>query len=126
MDGICQLSTMFTIWAGMAKWCKLVSRSRNGNLKFSGFNEKPAEFLAISLDSNWFPIKFAIAGDGAQQEIKVANTKVGEWEELTFDFSGYIGLVEAIDIDQIIIFPDFDTAGRGQDNVVYIDNIRFE
>jgi hypothetical protein len=56
----------------------------------------------------------------------VANTLVDQWEELTFDFSGYIGLVEAINIDQIIIFPDFDTNGRSQDNIVYFDNIRFE
>ncbi|MBN23551.1 MAG: glucan endo-1,3-beta-D-glucosidase [Alteromonadaceae bacterium] len=67
-------------------------------------------------------VKFAIASGGAQGEIKVANTKVNEWEELTFDFSGYIGLVETIDIDQIIVFPDFAT--RTQDNVVYFDNIR--
>jgi hypothetical protein len=71
-------------------------------------------------------IKFAIANDSAQPEIKVANTLVDQWEELTFDFSGYIGLVEAINIDQIIIFPDFDTNGRSQDNIVYFDNIRFE
>jgi hypothetical protein len=71
-------------------------------------------------------IKFAIANGGAQPEIKVANTLVNQWQELTFDFSNYIGLPEAIDIDQIIVFPDFDLAGRLQDNVVYFDNIRFE
>ncbi len=71
-------------------------------------------------------IKFAIANGGAQQEIKVANTTTDQWQELTFDFSDYIGLAEAIDIDQIIVFPDFDTAGRTQDNVVYFDNISFE
>ena len=70
-------------------------------------------------------IKFAIANGGAQPEIKVANTKINQWEELTFDFSGYIGLFEAINIDQIIVFPDFDLGGRSQENVVYFDNIRF-
>lgn len=70
-------------------------------------------------------VKFAIASGGAQGEIKVANTLINQWEELTFDFSGYIGLTEAIDIDQIIFFPDFDFAGRTQDNEVYFDNIRF-
>ncbi|MEP2650941.1 MAG: family 16 glycosylhydrolase [Paraglaciecola sp.] len=70
-------------------------------------------------------VKFAINNGGAQSEIKVANTLINEWEELTFDFSGYIGLAEAIDIDQIIVFPDFDTVGRTQENVVYFDNIRF-
>lgn len=71
-------------------------------------------------------IKFAIANGGAQPEIKVANTLVNQWEELTFDFSGNIGLTESINIDQIIIFPDFNLDGRGQDNVVYVDNISFE
>ncbi|WP_133471236.1 family 16 glycosylhydrolase [Paraglaciecola marina] len=70
-------------------------------------------------------VKFAINSGGAQQEIKVANTLINEWEELTFDFSGYIGLAEAIDIDQVIVFPDFDNAGRTQENIVYFDNIRF-
>ena len=70
-------------------------------------------------------VKFAIASGGAQGEIKVANTKVNEWEELTFDFSAYIGLVETIDIDQVIVFPDFDFSTRAQDNTVYFDNIRF-
>jgi hypothetical protein len=69
-------------------------------------------------------IKFAIASGGAQPEIKVPNTLVNQWEELTFDLSGYIGLPESIDIDQVIFFPDFDLAGRTQDNVVYFDNIR--
>lgn len=61
----------------------------------------------------------------AQPEIKVANTQINQWEELTFDFSVYIGLTESIDIDQIIVFPDFDLGGRTQDNVVYFDNITF-
>ncbi|MDX2370154.1 MAG: carbohydrate binding domain-containing protein [Colwellia sp.] len=70
-------------------------------------------------------IKFAIPSNGAQGEIKVANTLVDQWEELSFDFSPYIGLAEAINIDQIIVFPDFDFAQRAQDNIVYFDNIAF-
>jgi hypothetical protein len=74
-------------------------------------------------------IKFdagAPPNDWAEPEIKVANTKINEWEELTFDFSNaqnpppqYNGL------KRIIIFPDFDLAGRSQDNIIYIDNITF-
>jgi len=69
-------------------------------------------------------IKFeaAFASTG---EIKVANTLVNQWEELTFDFSGKIGEASSTDIDGIVIFPDFDLAGRTQDNVVYFDNITF-
>ena len=67
-----------------------------------------------------------VAG-GAQTEIKVPNTKINEWEELTFDFSGRIGdgLDGSTNIDQIVVFPDFNLDGRTTDNVVYFDNIRF-
>jgi hypothetical protein len=69
--------------------------------------------------------EFAPPGVGAeaQAEIKVANTKINEWEELTFDLSGSIGKGVTGIVDQIIIFPDFQT--RTSDNVVYFDNITF-
>lgn len=70
-------------------------------------------------------IKFAIANGGAQPEIKVSNTVVNQWEELTFDFSGNIGTFESIDISQIIVFPDFNLSGRTSDTVSYFDNISF-
>ena len=54
-------------------------------------------------------------------EIKVANTVINEWEELTFDFSSQL----SDGYDQIVIFPDFDLAGRTQDNICYFDNITF-
>lgn len=54
-------------------------------------------------------------------EIKVANTVVNQWEELTFDFTSQI----SDGYDQLVIFPDFDLAGRTQDNVCYFDNITF-
>lgn len=69
-------------------------------------------------------IKFAEANGEAQPEIKIANTLINEWEELTFDFSGHIGLGATGILDQIIIFPDFD-AGRSTDNLCYFDNISF-
>lgn len=68
-------------------------------------------------------IKFAQPDGGALEEIKVANTKINEWEELTFDFSGRIGHPATVGQDQIIIFPDFDA--RAGENVVYFDNITF-
>jgi hypothetical protein len=67
-------------------------------------------------------MKFSV-GAAAQPEIKVANTKTNEWEELTFDFSSRIGTAETINIDSVIIFPDF-TSGRASDTVSYFDNIR--
>jgi hypothetical protein len=54
-------------------------------------------------------------------EIKVANTMVNEWEELTFDFSSQM----EEGYDQIVVFPDFDLNGRTQDNIIYFDNITF-
>jgi len=70
-------------------------------------------------------LKFVIPTSGSLGEIKVANTLTNTWEELTFDFSSHIGLPEAIGIDQIVVFPDFNTAGRTQDNTIYFDNISF-
>ena len=70
-------------------------------------------------------LKFVIPTSGSLGEIKVANTVTNVWEELTFDFSSHIGLPEAIGIDQIVVFPDFNLGGRTQDNIIYFDNISF-
>jgi len=69
--------------------------------------------------------EYAAPGVGAeaQPEVKVANTKINEWEELTFDLSGSIGKGATMIIDQIIIFPDF--ISRTADNVIYFENITF-
>ncbi len=52
-------------------------------------------------------------------EIKVPNTLVNQWEELTFDFSGKIGETN----NNLVIFPDF--ADHTTDHVVYFDNVTF-
>ena len=70
-------------------------------------------------------IKFATDSNASSGEIKVANTKINEWEELTFNFSGKIGEPSSTDISQIIIFPDFNLTGRTSNVVVYFDNIKF-
>ncbi|MBV1888108.1 MAG: hypothetical protein KUG51_02340, partial [Urechidicola sp.] len=72
-------------------------------------------------------IKLVTPSGGAQEEIKVSNTVINQWEELTFDFSSRIGngLDGSTNIDQIVVFPDFDLGGRTSDNVVYFDNITF-
>jgi hypothetical protein len=70
-------------------------------------------------------IKFATDSNASTGEIKVANTKVNEWEELTFNFSGKIGEPSSTDISQIIIFPDFNLSGRTSNVVAYFDNITF-
>lgn len=72
-------------------------------------------------------IKLAAWGAGwSQGELKVANTKINEWEELTFDFSGRSNPPSDVNggmFNQVIVFPDFDLGGRAQDNIVYFDNI---
>ena len=68
-------------------------------------------------------IKFATATFASTGEILVANTVINQWEELTFDFSAVIGDPANTDIDQIVVFPDFDA--RTQDNVIYFDQITF-
>ncbi|MEA3288401.1 MAG: lamin tail domain-containing protein, partial [Candidatus Marinimicrobia bacterium] len=66
-------------------------------------------------------IKLAKPDGWALPEVKVANTVVNEWEELTFDFSTH----HQEGYDQIVVFPDFNLDGRTQDNLVYLDNITF-
>lgn len=71
-------------------------------------------------------IKLVAPTGWALPEIKVANTLINQWEEITFDFSGHTNPPSSEGpYDQIVIFPDFDLAGRTQDNVVYFDNITF-
>ncbi|MEA3285887.1 MAG: hypothetical protein U9Q77_00735, partial [Candidatus Marinimicrobia bacterium] len=62
-------------------------------------------------------IKLAKPDGWAMPEIKVANTLINEWEELTFDFSTH----HQEGYDQIVVFPDFNLDGRTQDNLVYLD-----
>jgi hypothetical protein len=52
-------------------------------------------------------------------EIKVANTVINQWEQITFDFTAHIGLTPAY--DQVVIFPDF--TARASDEVIYFDNV---
>lgn len=68
-------------------------------------------------------IKFETNSGWAKPEIKVANTKINEWEELTFDFSGVGNNPDGEQYTGLVIFPDFNA--RTQDNVVYFDNITF-
>lgn len=64
-------------------------------------------------------IKLVTATGWAKPELKVANTKVNEWEQLTFDFSTVDH--ENMTYDQIVVFPDF--GDRSSDNIIYFDNV---
>ena len=101
-------------WAG----CESNKLADIGTFTFSASNStiKMMVYKPVISDVG---IKFATATGEALPEVKVANTKINQWEELTFDVSSLISLTRC----QIIIFPDFQT--RKTDNVCYFDNITF-
>lgn len=69
--------------------------------------------------------KLETASGWSEGEKKVANTKTGEWEELTFDFSRSNNPPEGEQFTRITIFPDFNLDGRTTENIVYFDNVSF-
>lgn len=64
-------------------------------------------------------IKFE-GGSSGDIEIKVANTVVNQWEELTFDFSSKIGSNYAT----LVIIPDFISSGSRVDHTLYFDDVQ--
>ncbi|NBQ48975.1 MAG: T9SS C-terminal target domain-containing protein [Sphingobacteriia bacterium] len=58
--------------------------------------------------------------------MKVSNTLINQWEELSFNFAGVLSAPSSIGIDQLIVFPDFKlNPGRTSSNICYFDNITF-
>ncbi|MDB3907234.1 T9SS type A sorting domain-containing protein [Crocinitomicaceae bacterium] len=98
-----------------------------------------ADLGSFTLDANtstinimvWKPVisnvgvKLVTPTNAAMVELLIPNTVVNEWELLTFDFSSYIGQFpyDVESVDQVVIFPDFNTNGRTQDNICYFDNV---
>lgn len=74
------------------------------------------------------PVVFKLATESQWgAEISVTNTKIGEWEELTFDFSQHpeFSYVPG-PISEVVVFPDFDaSATRTEDSVMLFDSITF-
>jgi hypothetical protein len=110
----------FTTLTGGQPWagCHSAHGSDIGTFTLSASNAIVKIMVYKSVISD-VGIKFATSADASSGEIKVANTKTNQWEELTFDFSSKITETN----DQIIIFPDF--TARTTDNVCYFDNITF-
>ncbi len=108
-------------WAGV--------ESLEGNLGTFTWNEnnRIVKIMVYKSVISDVGIKFdagAPPNDWSSGEIKVANTKINEWEELTFDFSNAPNPpAEFGGLKRIIIFPDF--AARSQDNIIYFDSITF-
>ena len=103
-------------WAG----CESLHGSDIGTFTFTPNNCTVKIMVWKSVISD-VGIKFASASGASTGEIKVPNTLINQWEEIVFDFSSRIGETN----DQIIIFPDFNLAGRTSDNVIFWDNITF-
>jgi hypothetical protein len=73
-------------------------------------------------------IKMATSYNGTTFEIKKNNTKINEWELMTFDISPFIKSGDATQINKFVVFPDFrsDTDPvRSADVVLYFDDIKF-
>lgn len=64
-------------------------------------------------------IKLVTSTSWSTGEIKVANTLINQWEQLTFDFSSHIGNGQTY--DQLVVFPDF--VARAADDTIYFDNV---
>lgn len=93
-----------------------------GSFTFDETN-KIVKMLVYKSNISDVGLKFSEANGEAQVEVKVANTKINEWEELVFDMSNLIGKGITGKIDQLIVFPDFKN--RSKNNFVYLDNITF-
>lgn len=107
-------------WAG----CESLKGSDIGTFTLTSANAIVKIMVYKSVISD-VGIKFATNSGASSGEIKVANTLINQWEELTFDFSSKIGEPSSTDINQIVIFPDFNLAGRTSDVISYFDNITF-
>ena len=102
--------------------CESQHGSDIGSFKFDA-NNSIVKIMVYKTVISDVGLKFVESDGEAQPEVKVANTKTNEWEELTFDLSGSIGKGKTGIIDQIVVFPDFKE--RSSDNIIYFDNISF-
>ncbi|MFZ4456543.1 MAG: T9SS type A sorting domain-containing protein [Bacteroidales bacterium] len=98
-------------WAGL--WSENI-----GSVTFTADNCKVKVMVYKDAISN-FDVKFEGAA-GLNFEKLVPNTKINEWEELTFDFSNQIGKT----VTRLVIIPDFPSA-RSAGSINYFDNISF-
>jgi hypothetical protein len=106
-------------WAGVQTRNLVPFKLDSTNCTITIFVYKPRKSrVGIKLEQADGAGGFASTG-----EIFLTNTKINEWEKLTFDFKGKIGEPSSERICGLVIFPDFDP--RDEDNVCYFDNISF-
>lgn len=98
--------------------CESLHGTDIGDYKIEATNSTITIMVYKSVKSD-VGIKLATSSGWSKGELKVANTKINEWEQLTFDFSTVDH--EGMTYDQIVVFPDFND--RQSDNVIYFDEI---
>lgn len=98
--------------------CESLHGSDIGDYKIEAANSSISIMVYKSVISD-VGIKLVTSSGWSKGELKVANTKVNEWEKLTFDFSKVDH--ENMTYDQMVIFMDFNA--RSEETVNYFDNL---
>ncbi len=106
--------TKFTAKQNGAAWALCITTD-DGEFTFDGSNAT-VKIMVYKPEISDFAVKFE--GSSPAIELKVANTLINQWEELTFDFSGQIGNT----YNKIVLIPDFQD--RDTDNIIYFDNFQ--
>ncbi|QNM86714.1 T9SS type A sorting domain-containing protein [Polaribacter pectinis] len=66
-------------------------------------------------------VKFVNSTSGTVFQIAKPNTKMNEWETLTYDISSAISSGENHNIDQLVVFPEW--SARTANTITYFDNV---
>lgn len=90
-----------------------------GSFTFSATN-KIVKVMVYKDKISPFGVKFEGPAGNPAFEVLVSNTKVNEWELLTFDFTNKIGQT----VQRLVFLPDF-IIPRATGGTSYIDNISF-
>lgn len=109
-----------TARAGSDPWAGLTTKDYDTSLAIDETN-KFVTVLVYRPNISNFGMK--LEDGGTPVELKVANTKTDEWEQLIFNFSDAVGET----YKGIVFFPDFvnEAADRTEDVTVYWDNVAF-
>lgn len=108
----------FIVNATAATWAQ-VQTSGFSPITFTADNNKVKVMVYKSVISN-FVITLQNADASVKLQKVAPNTKINEWEMMTFDFSGLIGKT----VTKMIIYPDYPSA-RTAGSTNYFDNIFF-
>lgn len=109
---------MYTVNANGMPWAGLWSNDMT-DFTFTAENSIVRVMVYKSVISN-FTVKFENENASVNFERQVANTVVNQWQELTFDFTPFIGSR----VTRLVIIPDFP-ASRTAGSINYWDNISF-